>query len=69
MDSAEASEAAAAMAGDLQAAGAGSLQGLEEGINDNVLSNLLSASCPTPLFVNERYGRYPWTTLGGFSVE
>jgi len=57
------------MAVDRQVEGAGALLGPEENIDDNVLSNLLSASWPTPAVVDEKYGRYPWGPLGGSIVE
>jgi len=43
--------------------------GPEEDIDDDVLANLLSASWPTPAVVDDQYGRYPWTPLGGSIVE
>jgi len=69
MASSAAPGAPAAMAVDREAEGAGALLGPEEDIDDNVLSNLLSASWPTPSVVDEKYGRYPWTPLGGSLVE
>jgi len=57
------------MAVDRDAEGAGALSGPEEDIDDDVLANLLSASWPTPAVVDDRYGRYPWTPLGGSIVE
>jgi len=44
---------------------AGALSGSEEDIDDDVLVNLLSASWPTLAVVDDKYGRYPWTPLGG----
>jgi len=58
-------DAAAAMAVDREAEGAGALMVPEEDIDDDVLSKLLSASWPTPVVVEDKYGRYPWTPLGG----
>ena len=55
-------EAAAAMAVDRAAEGAGALLGPEKDIDDDVPSNFLSASWPTPAVVDEQYGSYPWTT-------
>jgi len=69
MASADAPDAPAAMSVDRQAEGAGALLGSEEDIDDNILSNLLSASWLTPPVVDEDYGRYPWTTLGVSLVE
>jgi len=57
------------MAVDREAEGAGALLGPEEDIDDDVLANVLSASCPTPAVVDDQYGRYPWTPLGGSIVE
>jgi len=53
------------MAVDREAESAGALLGLEEDIDDDVLENFLSASWPTPAVVDDQYGRYPWTPLGG----
>jgi len=58
MASSDAPEAAATMAVDRGAQGAGALLGFEEDVDDDVLSNLLSASRPTPAVVDEKYGRY-----------
>ena len=69
MASADAPDAAAAMAVDREAEGAGAILGPEEDIDDDVLSNLLSASCRTPPVVDEKYGRHPWTPLEGSLVE
>jgi len=52
------------MAVDREAEGGGALLGLEEDIDDDVVSNILSASWPTRAVVDEKYGRYPWTPLG-----
>jgi len=57
------------MAVDREAEGAGAILGPEEDIYDNVLANLLSASWPTAAVVDDQYGRYPWTPLGGSIVE
>ena len=59
------------MAADRQAEGPGALLGPEQYIEDNVSSNLLSASAswPTPPVVDQNYGRYRWTPLGGALVE
>jgi len=69
----EASSAApdttAAMAVDRDAQGTGDLSHLEEDIDNDVLSNLLSASWPTPAVVDDKYGRYSWNPLGGSIVE
>ena len=54
---------------DREAEGAGALLGPEEDIDDDVLANLLSDSWPTPAVVDDKYGRYPWTPLGGSIVE
>jgi len=59
MSSSAAPDAAAAMAVDREAEGAGAILGPEEDIDDDVLSNLLSASRPTPAVVDDKYGRYP----------
>jgi len=58
MASSAASDAAAAMAVNREAEGARALLGPEEDIDEDVLSNLLSASWPTPEVVNDKYGRY-----------
>jgi len=52
------------MAVDREVEGGGALLGPEEDIDDDVVSNLLSASWPTGAVVDEKYGRYPWTPLG-----
>jgi len=57
------------MAVDREAEGAGAFLGPEEDIDDDVLASLLSASWPTPAVVDDQYGRYPWTPLGGSIVE
>jgi len=57
------------MAVDSEAEGAGDLLGPEENIDDDVLSNLLSASWPTAAVVDDKYGRYPWTFLERSIVE
>jgi len=62
-------KAAAAMAVERAAKGARALLGPEKDIDDDVLSNFLSASWPTPAVVDEQYGSYPWTALGGSIVE
>jgi len=69
MASSAAPGAAAAMAVDSEADGAGDLLGPKEDIDDDVLSNLLSASWPTASVVDDTYGRYPWTPPGGSIVE
>ena len=69
MASSTAPDAPAAVVVDREAEGAGALLGPEEDIDDDVLSNLLSASWPTPAVVDDKYGRYPWTPLGGSIVE
>jgi len=69
MVSSAAPDAPAAMAVDREAEGAGAFLGPEEDIEDDVLANLLSASWPTPAVVDDKYGRYPWTPLGGSIVE
>jgi len=69
MASSAAPDATAAMAVDREAEGAGALLSREEDIDDDVLSNLLLVSWPTPPVVDEKYGRYPWTPLGGSIVE
>jgi len=69
MASATALDASAAMAVDREAEGAGALLGPEEDIDDDVLANLQSASWPTPAVVDDQYGRFPWTPLGGSIVE
>jgi len=56
------------MAVDREAEGAGALLGPDEDIDDDVLANLLSASWPTPAAVDDTYGRYLWTPLGGSIV-
>jgi len=48
---------------------AGAFLGPEKDIDDDVLSNRLSASWPTPEVVDDTYGRYPWTPVGGYIVE
>jgi len=57
------------MAVDREAEGAGAVLGPEEDSDDAVLAILLSPSWPTPAVVDEQYGRYPWTPLGGSIVE
>jgi len=69
MASSAAPDEPAAMAVDREAGGAGALLGHEEDIDDDVLANLPSASWPTPAVVDDKYGRYPWTPLGGSIVE
>jgi len=69
MASADAPDAAAAMAGGLEAEGTGAILGPEENIEDIFLPNPLSASRPTPPVVEEKYGRCSWTPLGGSLVE
>jgi len=64
-----ASDAAAAMAVDRETEGAGAHLGPEENIDDDVMSNLLSASWPTPAVVDDEYRRYCWTLRGGSFVE
>jgi len=69
MASSTAPDALASMAVDRAAEGAGARLGPEEDIDDDVLANLLSASWPTPAVVDDKYGRYPSTPLGGSIVE
>jgi len=69
MASSTAPEVPAAMAVDREAEGAGALLGPEEDIDDLVLAHLLSASWPTPAVMDDKFGRYPWTPLGGSIVE
>jgi len=69
MASSTAPEASAAMAVDREAEGAGALLGPEENIVDDVLASLLSASWPTPVVVDDKYARYPWTPPGWSIVE
>jgi len=69
MASSAALNAPAAMAVDREAEGAGAVLGPEEDIDDDVLVILLSASWPTPAVVDDNYGRYPCTPLGGSIVE
>jgi len=69
MASSVAPDAPAAMAVDRDAEGAGAFLRPEEDIDDDVLANLLSASWPTPAIVDDKYGRYRWTPLGGSIVE
>jgi len=69
MASFTAPDALAAMAVDREAEGAGALLGPEEDIDDDVLFSLLSASWPTSAVVDDQYGRFPWTPLGGSIVE
>jgi len=57
------------MAVDREAEGAGALLGPEEDTDDDVVANLLLASWPTPAVVDDQYGRFPWTPLGGSIVE
>jgi len=52
-------DATVAMAVHREAEGAGAFCGPEEDIHDDVLSNLLSASWPTPAVVDDKYGRFP----------
>jgi len=67
MASSKAPDASAALAVDREAEGAGALLGHEEDIDDDVLAGVLSASWPTPAVVDDQYGRFPWTPLGGHS--
>jgi len=60
-----ASDAPAAMAVDREAEGAGAILGPAKGIDDDVLSTLLSASWPTPVVVDDKNWRFQWTLLGG----
>ena len=69
MASSAAPDAPAGMAVDRKAEGAGALSGPEENIDDDALANFLSASRPTPAVVDDKYGRSPWTPLGGSIVE
>jgi len=69
MASSTALDASAAMAVDREAEGAGALLGPAEDIDDDVLANLPSTSWPTPAVVDDQYGRFPWTPLGGSIVE
>jgi len=69
MASFTAPDPSAAMAVDREAEGSGALLGPEEDIDDDVLANLLSASCPTLAVLDDHYGRYPWTPQGGSIVE
>jgi len=69
MASSAAPDTAAAMEVDRGAEGAGALLGPEEDIDEGVLENLLSASWPTPAVVEDKYGRFPWTPLGGSIVK
>jgi len=69
MASSAAPDAPAAMAVDREAEGAGALLGPGEDIDGDILANLLSASWPIPAVVDDKYGRYPWTPLGGSIVE
>jgi len=69
MASSTAPDASAAVAVDREAEGAGALLSPEEDIHDDVLANLLSASWSTPAVVDDQYGRYPWTPLGGPIVK
>jgi len=62
-------DASAAMAVDLEAEGVGAILGPEEDIDDEVLANLVSASWPTPAVVDDQYGRFLRTPLGGSIVE
>jgi len=64
MATSAAPDATAGMAVDREAEGAGALLGPEEEIDDDVLSNLLSACWPTPAVVDEKCGRYPGGTRG-----
>jgi len=65
MASSAAPEAAAAIAVDREAEGAGALVGPKEDIDDDIQSDLLSASGPSPAVFYDKYGRYFWTPLGG----
>jgi len=69
MASADAPDATAAIAVDRQAERSGALLGPEEDIDEDILSSLLSASCPTPPVADEKYWRSPWIPLGGSLVE
>jgi len=69
MGSSAALEAAAAMAVNREAEGAGALLGPKDDIDDDVLASLLSAPWPTPKVVDDSYGRYLWTPVGGYIVE
>jgi len=69
MASSAAPDAAAAMEVDRDAEGAGALLDTEEDIDDDVRSNLLSASWPTSAVVEDKYGRSSWALLGGWIVE
>jgi len=69
MASSTAPDASAAMAVDREAEGAGALLGPEEDIHDDVLATLLSAAWPTPAVVDDQYGRFPRTPLGGSIIE
>jgi len=69
MASSTAPDASAAMAVDREAEGASALLGPEEDIDDDVLAGLLSASWLTLAVVDDQYGRFPWTPLGGSLVE
>jgi len=57
------------MADDREAEGAVALLVPEEDIDDDVLAGLPSASWPTPAVVDDQYGRFPWTPLGGSLVQ
>jgi len=66
MASSDSPDAAATMADDRGAQGAGALLGSEKDVDDDVLSNLLSASWPTPAVVDENMGgtlNPPWGGL------
>jgi len=69
MASSTAPDASAAMAVHRKAEGAGALLGSEKDIDDDVLFSLLSASWPTSVVVDDKYGRFPWTLLGRSIVE
>jgi len=57
------------MAVDREAEGVGALLGPEEDFDNDFLASHLSASWPTPAVVDDQYGRFPWTPLGGSLVE
>jgi len=68
MTSSVAPDATAAMEVHREAKGAGAFLGSYEDIDDDVLSNLLSASWPNPAVVDDKYVRYPWAPLEGSIV-
>jgi len=68
MSSAGGADATAAMAVDNPPDAPGELLGAEEEIDDT-LANLLSASWPAPVVVDDRCSRYPWEPLGASLVE